>query len=226
MGYRLLRIPVSLVVVVLFATIVIGSKAGPKVPLDVQPTFRIVTPDVTNVITQDVTPEIAQTLHMSRTEGVLIRDVESPLRPGDVILSVNGRPMRCQRELDAELAQIDFGQTFFVDVYRDGRVQTVTVQRALEGPLPPRVLQRTSEIRGISVASLLTENGVIVMEVRIGTRASDLGLKRGDIILDVDGHPVHSAEEFLEFMRQLDNQAATFNVQHRSGQIDVFVISA
>jgi S1-C subfamily serine protease len=223
MVYRLLRIPVWLVVVALFATFVTGSKAGPKGALDVQPTFRIVTPDVTNVITQDVTPEIAQTLHMSRAEGVLISDVESPLRPGDVILSVNGRPVRCQRELDAELAQIDFGQTFFVDAYRDGRIQTVTVQRAWEGT---RVLQGTSEIRGISVASLSTENGVIVMEVRIGTRASDIGLKRGDIILDVDGHPVHSAEQFVDFMRQLNSQPATFNVQHRSGQIDVFVIAA
>src|SRR4029453_5649061 len=141
MVYRLLRIPVWLVVVALFATFVTGSKAGPKGALDVQPTFRIVTPDVTNVITRDVTPEIAQTLHMSRAEGVLISDVESPLRPGDVILSVNGRPVRCQRELDAELAQIDFGQTFFLDLYRDGRVQTVTVQRATDGPPTPRVLQ-------------------------------------------------------------------------------------
>jgi serine protease Do len=224
MVLRRLRIPIWLVVIALLATFVIGSKAGPTVPLDIQPTFRIVTPDVTNVVTQDVTPEIAQTLHMSRAEGVLISDVESPLHRGDVILSVNGRPVRCQRELDAELAQIDFGQTFFLDVYRDGRVQTVTVQRATEGP--PRVLQRTSEIRGISVASLSTENGVMVAEVRIGTRASDVGLKRGDIILDVDGHPVHSADEFVEFMRQLNNQPATFNVQHRSGLIDVFVIAA
>jgi S1-C subfamily serine protease len=226
MVLRRLRIPVWLVVIALIATFVIGSKAGPKMPLDVQPTFRIVTSGVTDVITQDLTPEIAQTLHMSRAEGVLVSDVESLLRPGDVILSVNGRAVRCQRELDAELAKVDFGQTFSLDVYRAGRVQTVTIQRATEGPLPPRVLERTSEIRGISVASLSTENGVMVVEVRIGTPASDMGLKRGDIILDVDGHPVHSADEFVEFMRQLNNQPATFNVQHRSGWIDVFVIAA
>jgi S1-C subfamily serine protease len=225
MVLRRLRIPVWLVVIALIATFVIGSKAGPKMPLDVQPTFRIVTSGVTDVITQDLTPEIAQTLHMSRAEGVLVSDVESLLRPGDVILSVNGRAVRCQRELDAELAKVDFGQTFALDVYRAGRVQTVTIQRATEGPLPPRVLERTSEIRGISVASLSTENGVMVVEVRIGTPASDMGLKRGDIILDVDGHPVHSADEFVEFMRQLNNQPATFNVQHRSGWIDVFVIA-
>jgi len=86
-------------------------------------------------------------------------------------------------------------------------------------------LERTGEILGISVASLSTENGVMVAEVRIGTPASDMGLKRGDIILDVDGHPVHSAEAFLEFMGQVPNRAATFNVQHRSGGVDVFVVT-
>src|SRR5262245_26851645 len=190
MVYRLLRIPVWLVVLALFATFVTGSKAGPKARPDVQPTFRIVTPDVTNVITQDVTPEIAQSLNMTRSEGVLVSDVESPLRPGDVIIGVNGRAVRCQRELDAELAQIDFGQTFFVDVYRDGQVQRITVQRATEGPVLPRVSLETYEVRGISVASLSTEYGVCVTAVRIGTPASEMGLKRGDIILDVEGHPV------------------------------------
>jgi S1-C subfamily serine protease len=98
MVLRRLRIPVWLVVIALIATFVIGSNAGPKMPVDVQPTFRIVTPGVIDVITQDVTPEIAQTLQMSRAEGVLVSNVESLLRKGDVILSVNGRAVRCQRE--------------------------------------------------------------------------------------------------------------------------------
>ena len=225
MAYRLLRIPVLLVVVAVLATFVIGSKAGPRASQDGQPTFRIIAPDVINVITQDVTPEIAQSLRMSRTEGVLVSDVESPLHRGDVILAVNGKPVRCQRELDEELAQIDFGMTFFIDVYRDGHIQTVTVRRAPEGPQLARVSEATGEVRGISVASLSNENGVLVMEVRIGTPASDLGLKRGDIILDVDGHPLHSAEDFLELMGQVPNRATTFNVQHRSGGVDVFVVT-
>jgi S1-C subfamily serine protease len=225
MAYRLLRIPVLLVVVAALATFVIVSKAGPRALRDGQPTFRIVAPDVTNVITQDVTPEIARSLRMSRTEGVLVSDVDSPLHPGDVILAVNGKPVRCQRELDEELAQIDFGSTFFIDVYRDGRIQTVAVRRAPEGPQLARVSEATGEVRGISVASLSNENGVLVMEVRIGTPASDLGLKRGDIILDVDGHPVHSAEDFLELMGQVPHRATTFNVQHRSGWVDVFVVT-
>jgi len=202
-----------------------GSSARPTTAPDAQPAFRIVTPNVSQVVTHDVTPEIAQTLQMSRTEGVLISDIiYSPLRPGDVILSINGHPVRCQTELYAQLAQVSFGQPLSVEVFRDGRTQTVMVQQ----PETPSwaVLRKlgTVEIRGISVASLSNQNGVIVTDVQIGTPASDAGLKSGDIILEVDGHAVHTADEFLEFLRQLNNRHATFNVRQRNGQVNVFVI--
>ena len=87
-----------------------------------------------------------------------------------------------------------------------------------------RPMLGTVEIRGISVAGLSAQNGVIVAEVQIGTPASDAGLRSGDIILDVDGHTVHTAHEFLEFIRQLNNRHAAFNVRQRNGQINVFVI--
>jgi serine protease Do len=225
MVYRSLRSSVCLVATALFASFVIGSSARPTTAPDAQPAFRIVTPNVSQVVTHDVTPEIAQTLQMSRTEGVLISDIiYSPLRPGDVILSINGNPVRCQTELYAQLAQVSFGQPLSVEVFRDGRTQTVMVQQ----PETPSwaVLRKlgTVEIRGISVASLSTQNGVIVTEVQIGTPASDAGLKSGDIILEVDGHAVHTADEFLEFLRQLNNRHATFNVRQRNGQVNVFVI--
>jgi serine protease Do len=224
MVYRALRIPVWLVAASLFVTFAIRSSAA-LLP-NAQPAFRIVTP-VSDVITQDLTPEIARTLHMSRTEGVLISDViSSPLRNGDVILAINGNRVGRQTELTAQLAQVSVGQTFSVEVYRDGRTQTVTVQRVMEAPPTPTVWQQTGEIRGIRVASLPTQNGVIVAEVEIGTPASDIGLKSGDIILHVDGHPVHSADEFMKFMQQLSNRAATFNVRQTSGQVNVFVITA
>ena len=222
MVYRRLRIPVWLIAAALFVTFVIGTSAGRAVTPDIHSSFRIVTSDVSEVITRDVTPEIARSLAMSRAEGVLISDIMcSPLRHGDVILSINGNPVRCQTELDAALAQVSAGKRFFVEVYRDGRIETVTVQRA---PVPPTILEGTEEIRGIRVASLSTQNGVIVTEVRIGTPASDVGLLAGDVILDVDAHSVRTAGEFREFMRQLYNRQATFSVRHTNGRVDVFVI--
>jgi serine protease Do len=227
MVYRRLRLPVWLAVVAFFAIFVIGSIAGPAVLPDVQHAFRIVTPNFAEVITQDVTTQIARSLHMTETGGVLISDVlYSPLRPGDVILSINGKRVCCQRELNDELALVKPGDTFYLEILRDGEIQTVTVQREMETPPPPVVLQGTVDIRGITVASLSNQHGVIVTDVLIGTPASDAGLKRGDIILQVDGHLVHSADEFLQFMRQLNNRSATFDVLHLNSRVDIFVIPA
>jgi serine protease Do len=221
---RLLGIPIGLVVA-LMATVVNGSSARPLVPRNGQQAFRIATPGVSQVITQDVTPEIAQTLHMGPAEGALISEItDSPLRAGDVILSINGNPVRCESDLDAQLAQVTPGETFSVEVFRDGRIQTVTVRRATEIPPSPEVLAGAAEIRGIRVASLSTESGVIVTNVQIGTPASDAGLKSGDIILNVDGQPVRTANEFLGFLQQLNDRSATFAVQHSNGQVDFFAI--
>jgi S1-C subfamily serine protease len=189
---------------------------------NVPPTFQIVSQDTSQVFTQDVTPEFARALHLNRQGGVFINDVRpSPLRAGDVILSVNGNPIGCEGELEALLAQIPSGASFVLEVLRDGTIETVTVQ--LAGTAPAVVLP-TSTIRGISVASLSTQNGVTVTNAQIATAASAAGMKPGDVILQVDGHPVHSADEFLQFMRQLNNLDATLNVRQADGIVHVFVI--
>jgi len=132
MAHRAYRIPVWLVVPALVAIFIVGSRAGSSVRPDVRPAIRIVTPEVSDVITQDLNPEIARNLHITQQHGVLVNDVVgSPLYPGDVILSVNGVVVNCQSELDAQLSQVIPGQTFTMDVYRDGRIQTVTAQCAM-----------------------------------------------------------------------------------------------
>jgi serine protease Do len=225
MVYRRLGIAVLLVVPAILTTFVIGSRAGTAVHADFQPTLRIVTPGVSEVITQDLTPEIARSLHMEQQEGVLISDVEpSPLHPGDVILSINGHLVGCEGELNALLSHVASGETFNAEIFRDGMVLKMTLQRAMDAPPAPAVLSGTTDIRGIQVASLSNQTGVAVTEVQIGTAASNAGLKRGDVILEVDGHPIHSAAEFLQLVRQLGNLDATFRVHQADGHINVFVI--
>jgi serine protease Do len=222
MGYRSLRISALFSATAFFAIYVIAVSAAPTAPPAAPDVVRILMPGDSVVLTQDVTPEIAYELNMSQTEGVLVREVSnSPLRPGDVILSVNGNRVRCQTELISQLSDVGAGPLVF-EVLRDGRIQTVTIPLA-RLPLPEL---GTAEIRGIKVASLPTQDGVIVEDTLIGTPASDAGIKTGDIILDVDGHPVRSAEEFLQFLTQLSNDSATFNILQRNGQINVFVIPA
>jgi serine protease Do len=221
MVYRRLRILVWLIVPALFVSFVVGSRASSDVP-NVPPTFQIVSPNTSQVYTQDVTPEIARALHLNKQGGVFINDVRpSPLRAGDVILSLNGTPIGCEGELETLLAQIPSGESFVLEVLRDGTIETVTVQQA---GTAPAIVPGTATMRGISVASLSNQNGVTVTNVQIATAASAAAMKPGDVILQVDGHTVHSADEFLQFMRQLNNLDATMNVRQADGLVHVFVI--
>jgi S1-C subfamily serine protease len=223
MAYRRLRIPVWLVALALVSTFVVGSSARPAVRPDVQPALRIVAPSVSEVITEDMTPQLAESLNIGCAQGVVVSHVmPSPLNPGDVILAINGNPVRSQSDLNAQLAKVAYGQSFTLEVYRDGGTGTVTVQRAMD----TAVLPGTAAIRGISVAGLSAGNGVMVAQVQIGTAASALGLKSGDVILDVNGQAVHTTDEFVQYMRQLNNQAATFNVRQSNGHVNVFVVSS
>ena len=227
MVFRRVQIPLWLVAAALLATFVIGSTAGPvMLPAVVHSSFRIVTADVTEVITQDVTPEIAQTLHMSHPEGVVVTELTySPLRQGDVILSINGKPVGCQAQLNWQLANLPPGVPFTLEILRDGQIQTVTVQLATECVAAAAFCaEATASIRGIHVATLSTQNGVVVTDVDIGTPAGEAGLKTGDIILDVNGQQVQSASEFLEDVQQLSNRDTRFNVRQTDGRLNVFVI--
>jgi len=222
MAYRRLQIAVWLIAPALVATFVIGSYAGPAARADQQPAFRIVSPGVSEVLTRDVTSDVAQSLHLSQAAGAFVSDVlPSPLRHGDVILAVNGHPVGCAGQLDAELAHVGFGEQFTLEILRGGRTQTVTLRRAME---TVSVLQDTVDVHGIQVASLSNGNGVMITDVKLGTAASDGGLKSGDIILQVDGQAVHSAAEFQKFMSELNNVVATFGVREGDAEMSFFLI--
>lgn len=87
------------------------------------------------VAIQDLTPDIAESLNLTDTEGALIAQVErgSPadqagLRRGDLVTSVAGRPVRGATDLRNRVGLIRVGTPVDIDVLRDGRVQRMTLR--------------------------------------------------------------------------------------------------
>jgi S1-C subfamily serine protease len=81
-----------------------------------------------------LTPEITHALDLKVTTGVLIRSVvdggpadESALRAGDVITSLNGRPIRGLEEFLSMMRRLDPGDRIKVEYNRNGRTTTVEV---------------------------------------------------------------------------------------------------
>ena len=168
---------------------------------------------------RNVSAEIAESLDLDRPLGALVVDVlddspaaEAGLRPGDVILAVNGQAIQHPDALGYRMDTIGVGQEAELEILSRSSRKSVRVALLAPPETVPRdirSLPRGSELYGAAVANLspalaqeagLTSGveGVVVLQVGRGTPAAYLGVARGDIILSVNNVDVENT-------RQLEN---------------------
>ena len=95
---------------------------------------------------EDLTPDLAEVLKLPKSDGVVLKGVQrsSPagragLEPGDVMLTINGQPVKNSRAMLNQISQLPPGTPARVRVSREGRDVEVQVTVG-ERPQPP--LQR------------------------------------------------------------------------------------
>jgi S1-C subfamily serine protease len=106
---------------------------------------RIVRPHL-GVLVQELTPELSQELGLEVPVGVVVREAlpggpaaRAGISPGDVILSIEGQPIRDAGDLRRQIRHSDVGAQLTVDIIRRGERQTV---RAVLAEAPPEARQR------------------------------------------------------------------------------------
>jgi S1-C subfamily serine protease len=86
----------------------------------------------------------------------------------------------------------------------------------LNVPVEPQGLP-SSHLFGLRVQDIY-DRGVIVTDVDLGSRAREMGILRGDVILAVNGEPVFGADDFRRLVYEFAGAPVTFTVS-RFGQI-------
>jgi serine protease Do len=155
--------------------------------------------------------------------GVTISDVtpgspaeQAGLKVGDTIVAIDGKAVKNGDELVADIAARKPGSKVTVGFVRNSKKQEATATVADRAKLfaarlgdddegGPETGPKESKL-GLSVRTLTQEmadrldlpanKGVIVQEVKPGSFAEDVGLTRGDIILEINKQPVNSEDEF------------------------------
>lgn len=174
------------------------------------------------VTLRDVDPDLQSSLKLDRATGALVQDVKagSPaarvgLRPYDVIVSFDGRPVTTQDRLSRDIAERRPGAAARLEYLRDGRTQTVTLRLAerpkegvtREAPSAERSTQRTGPGElGLSLIEVNDSNahrfdfsgmtGLLVERVEPLSAAYDGGIDRGSLILEINRQPVNSIASF------------------------------
>jgi len=188
------------------------------------------------VMIQSVTPELAKGFSLPSPQGALVSSVvdgspaqKAGLQRGDVITEYNGRKIARSEELPRVVAETPIGREVPMTVLRDGKPVTLTVRIAqLEEP-SPKVAATGGEkpVLGVSVEPLtpdmarqlgLSESrGILVRGVEDDSPAANAGLRPGDVIVEVDRHPVASVNELRQALDKHAKGTPLLVLLHRDG---------
>ena len=160
---------------------------------------------------QPVTPEIAEGLGLKTAEGALVAEpqkdgpaVKAGIEAGDVIATVDDKPVADARDLARKIGGMPPGATVKLGIVRDGAEKTVSLtlgelpnarDARAEREVPDREGRADGSNLGLSLAPAGKEPGVVVTEVDPSSPSADFGFKAGDVILEVGGKTVASPVE-------------------------------
>jgi serine protease Do len=166
----------------------------------------------------------AEAYKLDRPRGALVADVspgapadKAGIRPGDIILSVDGRPVADNTSLLSMVSVLKPGSSAELEIWRDGKLRNVTtrvVERTVDAEAEPAVpgargnrpgrgsaTPPEADALGLSVRPLTSDEkqmvdtqGALVIESVSGA-AEAQGLRPGDIILGVGGNEVRTVAE-------------------------------
>ncbi|MFO8032244.1 MAG: DegQ family serine endoprotease [Desulfohalobiaceae bacterium] len=175
------------------------------------------------VTIQDVDKNTAKALGLPKAKGALIASVqegdpahEAGLRPGDVIVEVDGEPVRDAGELTRRIGNMQPGQEVEIVFWRKGQERSVQLtlgERDLETarrgekqePGPERAdflgmqVKQVNEEEARSL-DLPAVQGLLVTDVEEGSPAAQADVRRGDVILEANGQSVNQTKELQEVL--------------------------
>jgi len=167
------------------------------------------------VMIQKISPELAKSFSLKDNKGALVGDVipdgpafKAGIKRGDVIVKFNEREVSSVEQLPKIVAQTNPETDVNVVVIREGVPLTLNVRIAIlkddnrklagqpnaEDSLGLQGQDITPELA--HSMGLETEEGVLVSDVIAGQAAAEAGIKRGDVITEIDRKPVKNMAEY------------------------------
>lgn len=169
---------------------------------------------------QEVTAELAKSFGLKEEKGALVSDVvpggpaeKSGLKRGDVIIEFNGKTIKEYNELPRMVASISPGEKASLKILRDGKeLEISAIVGELKEEEAAKPVEEVQKQIGISLQPVTPEiamelgmkksEGVIVTDVDANSIASEAGIQRGDVILEVDRRQVNTVKEFTGAMQK------------------------
>jgi serine protease Do len=193
------------------------------------------------VTIQEVNADLAKQFGLKETKGALVSDVlegspaeKAGVERGDVIVELNGKPVESATQLKNMVAQLTVGNKVDLSVIREKKEKRLTVLIAEQ---PKEITVGSTEedqegskaMAGIEVNDLTAEmarrfglprdqKGVVVTQVEAGSNADLAGIRRGDLIIEINRHPVSNTDDYEQIISKLKKQESVLLLVSRQGR--------
>jgi serine protease Do len=195
------------------------------------------------VTIQPVNQGLADSFGLPAPEGALVSSLQhggaaaqGGIQPGDVILAVNGQPIRSENELPVRIASLLPSTIAHLTIWRDHQVRHINVRLGSMSAgggsaVLPQQAQHQGGTLGLVVRPLTpsereqahTHDGLLVEEV--AGAAQNAGIQPGDIVLVANGQPVSSVERLRSAVERSHGHVALL-IQRGASRIFVPVSTA
>jgi serine protease Do len=193
---------------------------------------------------QEVTPDLAKEFGLSDAKGVLVAEVlpKSPaeragLKRGDVILALDGHLVENAGQVRNQVAALAVGEKIRVKVFRDKQEKEIEVRIGEqpkevtegEGDQEEEGGETSSALSGLEVRNLTSDiiaelglpknqKGVVVESVEPGSSPEEAGLRRGDVIVEINRKQTNSTREYERIVASLRKDRTVLLLVNRQGR--------
>lgn len=189
---------------------------------------------------QEVDSGLAEKLGLDKPMGALITYIfddtpaaEFGLQKGDVIIAINGETIKNVNHLRAAIAMYKPATTVSISILRARQTQDISVtlsRRSAQALRPATDSEGQANLwKGLSVQNLTADlaeklghtadEGVLIAGVAPGSAAAKAGLRKGDLILEVENQAIHSVAEFKAAVKKVAEEAKILLLVKHEGQV-------